>query len=292
MDLNSLLTIISPPMPYYMDIGKVTYQPGDKHPDRKNLGVFDFIFVIKGCLFIGEEDQRFEVSAGQSLILLPDKYHYSVKPIEEETVFYWIHFQVTGEWQEILTNAASLLNKSPAQPNDRSLTGETYAISIRKYETMTIPEQIYTLLEQLMELSYLSRSASFWQQQILFVQLLKTMDKGQKADYSSPAVIVADKIEAYIKGNYRNEITNDSLAEVLHFHPNYLARCMKSINGCTPIEYLINYRLEQAKLLLIKTDRSIAHIAEAVGFQYTPYFSKRFKEKNGISPLQYRKQFA
>ncbi|MNI97963.1 Transcriptional activator NphR [compost metagenome] len=58
------------------------------------------------------------------------------------------------------------------------------------------------------------------------------------------------------------------------------------------MEYVMQYRLEQARLLLLKTDWSMARIAEEVGFVYASYFSRCFTARNGITPLQYRKQYS
>ncbi|MEY8746097.1 helix-turn-helix transcriptional regulator [Paenibacillus tundrae] len=81
------------------------------------------------------------------------------------------------------------------------------------------------------------------------------------------------------------------LAEALHFHPNYIVRCMKAKYGCTPSDYLQEIRLDHARRLLVTTDWSIDCVAEEVGFRYSPYFSACFKRKMGISPLQFRKQY-
>ncbi|MNU07836.1 Arabinose operon regulatory protein [compost metagenome] len=58
------------------------------------------------------------------------------------------------------------------------------------------------------------------------------------------------------------------------------------------MEYLTDYRLEQAKLLLLKTEISIAKVAERTGFESTAYFSRRFALKVGISPLRFRKRYS
>lgn len=96
---------------------------------------------------------------------------------------------------------------------------------------------------------------------------------------------------AYIQKNYKEKITNEALAAALHFHPNYIVRCMKSKYGRTPIEYLLDYRLERAKRLLVTTEWSIERIAEEVGFRYSPYFSSCFKQSVGLTPLKFRKQY-
>jgi len=59
----------------------------------------------------------------------------------------------------------------------------------------------------------------------------------------------------------------------------------------TPINYLIDYRLSQAKNLLIETDEPISTICYHVGFNHLSYFSKRFQRKFGLTPLQYRKTY-
>ncbi|WP_330219322.1 helix-turn-helix domain-containing protein [Paenibacillus xylanivorans] len=94
----------------------------------------------------------------------------------------------------------------------------------------------------------------------------------------------------YIQQNYKTKVTNETLAAALHFHPNYVIRCMKMKYGKTPIEYLYELRLERGKRLLVTTDWQIG-IAEEVGFRYAPYFSSCFKQYIGLSPLQFRKQY-
>ena len=99
------------------------------------------------------------------------------------------------------------------------------------------------------------------------------------------------QIEIYLKQNYKEPITNKSLATQFHVHENYLARCMKVAFDCTPLEYLANYRIEQARLLLLKTDLPLHLISEEIGFSRLSYFSQCFKNKYGVSPANYRKQY-
>jgi hypothetical protein len=102
------------------------------------------------------------------------------------------------------------------------LTDEaSYRISIPKYWRVPDPEESSGKMQRLVDLSTQSRSHSFWERQQIFVELLKMMDEGQKETISSPAWIVAEKKEAYIKRNYRGEVTNQTLSELLHCHPNY-----------------------------------------------------------------------
>jgi Transcriptional regulator containing an amidase domain and an AraC-type DNA-binding HTH domain len=66
---------------------------------------------------------------------------------------------------------------------------------------------------------------------------------------------------------------------------------MKMKYGVTPIHYLLEFRLESAKRLLLTTEWTIERIADEVGFRYAPYFSACFKRQVGMSPLLFRKQY-
>lgn len=92
----SYIHLAAPPFPYFLECDRTVYQPGDQHPNRNRMGKFDLIIVEQGTLFIGEDEKEWEVAAGHTLLLLPDRYHYAVKPCEEITTFVWIHFHTVG----------------------------------------------------------------------------------------------------------------------------------------------------------------------------------------------------
>lgn len=267
-----ILTIPSFPLPYYLESGAAAYTPGEQHPNRRGLGVYDLIAVQEGALLIGEEDREWTVQPGQMLLLHPRRYHYSRGPCQVATRFYWLHFGVDGDPDK---------NRQ-----------QTYEIHLPQYWTLPAPSRIFQLFEGLLRLFSAPRSEAFWQEQTLFLELLKQLDESRFQREGSRAMAVAEATEALIRARYREPLTNRLLEEELHYHPNYLARCMKEVRDMTPLEYLMQYRLEQARLLLLKTDWSMARIAEEVGFGYASYFSRCFTSRNGITPLQFRKQYS
>lgn len=265
----------------------MSYFPGEQHPDRNRIGVFDLLVVVSGRIYIGEEAQHWEVSPGQMIILCPDKYHYSVKPCDVETCLYWLHFKEADRPEE-QSARSSISNFREKAKLSRT---ESYHIMLPKYEDLTEPTLVYALIQRLIGLSTEHRSQAFWQEQQLFADLLKIIENRQKAEVLSPSLQLAEKTEAYIKRHYRSRISNRDLSKAFHFHSNYITRCMQEVFHCTPMAYLHQYRLDQAKLLLIKTDWTITRIAGYVGFEYSPYFSSCFKKQEGVSPLQFRKQY-
>jgi AraC-like DNA-binding protein len=94
----------------------------------------------------------------------------------------------------------------------------------------------------------------------------------------------------YIEHNLSECITLDSLAQQAHFDKSYLIARFKESTGTSPMRYVSHLRIERAKVLLATTDDSITQIAQAVGFSSIHYFSRFFKEKEGLAPVEYRQQ--
>lgn len=288
MSEPAFITMDMPPMPYYITTGLTAFGPGDQHPNRRNLGIFDQLWVVKGALFIGEDNRQWTVTQGQTLLLLPDRFHYSVRPCDSETIFYWIHFAFEGKWSA--ESAADALHAVPAV---RQAWENPYSMVIPQYFAPTDFSLIESILRKLSASSYQSKSAAYMNEQRLFIELLGLLEnKPAESDSNATSVKLANKTETYLRQHYQEELTNASLAEALHFHPNYIVRCMKQIYHCSPMDYLHRYRMEQAKLLLIKTELSIARIAETIGFRNAPYFSNCFKRYAGISPSRFRDRFS
>lgn len=94
----------------------------------------------------------------------------------------------------------------------------------------------------------------------------------------------------YIEHNLSDRITLDSLAARVHFDKSYLTARFRDSLGASPMRYVNHLRMERAKSLLATTDDSITQIAKAVGFSSIHYFSRYFKEKEGVTPIEYREQ--
>lgn len=67
-------------------------------------------------------------------------------------------------------------------------------------------------------------------------------------------------------------------------------RSFKSRFHQTPMDYLIHYRIEQAKRLLTQTEASVTEIAFQAGFQSSAYFTKTFRTLQGMTPTAFRQQ--
>ncbi|QDQ02134.1 ABC transporter substrate-binding protein [Lysinibacillus fusiformis] len=99
---------------------------------------------------------------------------------------------------------------------------------------------------------------------------------------------VSAQIKAYLEENYVQPLTLESIGKALSYSPSHLSIQFKQQIGCSPIEYLIQLRIDKATLLLVKTDASLREIAMSVGYNDVYYFSRLFKKRVGVSPTQFR----
>lgn len=97
------------------------------------------------------------------------------------------------------------------------------------------------------------------------------------------------EIKQYVKYNYMNEIEVSALAREYGFERSYLFRIFKKRYGKGIKEYITEVRMENAKSLL---DRgySVCDTAALIGYKNEFNFSRAFKQYNGISPINYKKQ--
>lgn len=78
------------------------------------------------------------------------------------------------------------------------------------------------------------------------------------------------------------------LADKVHVSPSYLSDLLKKETGKNAQEHIHFYLIEEAKNMLLNTDKNISEIAYHLGFVYPQYFNKLFKKKTGKTPVEYR----
>ncbi|QHW31806.1 helix-turn-helix transcriptional regulator [Paenibacillus rhizovicinus] len=287
----------APPFPCFLAVGEDTYYFGSRHPDRSNLGVFDLLVVTKGALYITEEAASYTVTAGHMLILKPNKSHATYRSCDEETHFYYVHFQSIGIWSEETADGWTdhphpHYREYELADSDDRLNIKTSVLQLPQFCALPNPESLYACLQQLLELVPQPQAWARWQQQLVFQNILQLLHAAGENEKDSTSLRLAEKVAHFLRTHYREPVSYHRIREAFSFHPTYLSRCMKQAYGMNLIEYLIAYRIEQAALLLIKTDLSVGEIAEQVGFANLSYLARRFAKEKGVNPSGYRKRFA
>ena len=93
----------------------------------------------------------------------------------------------------------------------------------------------------------------------------------------------------YIKEHYAENLSVSDITTQGNLSRSECFRSFKLVTGENPMEFVNEFRLNQAAALLSSTEQNITEIAGAFGFNSASYFGKLFREKYGQSPLQFRK---
>lgn len=118
--------------------------------------------------------------------------------------------------------------------------------------------------------------------------ILSICRRRQQIQISAITAPVQEALD-YIKLHYAEAVTLEELADVCGLSPNYFSRMFREQIGETYIDYLAEFRLEQAKQLLSNTTKTIKDIANEIGYLDDKYFRKLFKNRFGGTPSAYRK---
>ncbi|GAC43483.1 helix-turn-helix transcriptional regulator [Paenibacillus popilliae] len=283
-----------PPLPYYIYSGAGMMEPGQKHASRRNIEVFDMLFVTGGCLHMHEEKREYAVHPDHVLILRPDQTHGGTKECGKPTTYFWLHFQTEGAWEalEDVPSSHAFDGCEAAMASPSSFAPRPFLVTLPQFGKPLQPDRLREVLLQLQEFQEgIPEPNTPWKEQMLFQQLFHLLSVSADPTDLSPAAACAERAAAYFRRHYREDIKVQALGNSLNFHPVYIARCMQKQFGCSPIEYLTRCRIEQAKLLLHQTDLPISRIAEEVGFHQAAYFAACFSRYEGMSPRRYRQQF-
>ncbi len=109
---------------------------------------------------------------------------------------------------------------------------------------------------------------------------------------------ILNRLEDILTDYFKSEdLTNKGLptvqkiAETLNVSPNYLSGLLKVLTGQSTQQHIHDKVIEKAKEKLSTTHLSISEIAFQLGFEHSQSFSKLFKNKSGVSPLEFRASF-
>jgi AraC-like DNA-binding protein len=152
---------------------------------------------------------------------------------------------------------------------------QEYHANIDKYSDSVIIAQLELLL------TYADRfyNRQFLTRKIASHQLLERME-GLLDEYFAGADLVRKGLP-----------TVQWLAEALHVSPDYLSGMLKVLTGLNAQQQIHAKLIDKAKERLSTTDLSVSEIAYELGFEHPQSFSKLFKSKTSLSPLEFRHSF-
>lgn len=98
------------------------------------------------------------------------------------------------------------------------------------------------------------------------------------------------KVQNYILEHLADKISTEDIAQELQVNRTYLSRIFKKETGSTLVDYIHTLKMDEAKRLLITTDKSLIAIANSLSFSSQSQFQMIFKKVVGCTPTEFKKQ--
>ena len=118
----------------------------------------------------------------------------------------------------------------------------------------------------------------------------KAINNKNKKSLTDNTIIAIEKVQDFIRLNYQDDISRDSLSSIVEMSPDHLSRMFKKYVGMTIKDFVHELRIENAIGKLWDHERKIIDIAYEVGFDNISSFNRIFKKLKGLTPSDYRKK--
>lgn len=254
-------------LPFFIEMAGISYCDESYRISRKNSTIYVFEYVLEGEGTVITDGKEFTAKKGDIYILhrRSDHLYYSDK---------------ANPWTKIWFNARGPLIDSLVQ---------LYRLThINHIENVPVSSLFLDLLGAARKAGNYNPAFSD-EASRLFFQLILTLYPHvhkEQPTYSGDARILKE----YLDKNNSAKVELKDLCDQIYHSPSQTIRIFKKAFGITPYQYLLNQKIELAKLLLLNSNKSIKEISMDLNFYDEHYFSNLFKTKTGISPLKYRKQ--
>ena len=235
----------------------------------------ELFYVVDGKGEFNIQGQRFPVKANDFVIINPQVEHTELSSPDEP-----LEYIVLG------INGLSFSNLTPVSEG-----GHPFSFFNLRDEQKDILRYLNAMVQEATSQQMSYELVCHNLLEILLIKILRHQHFDLEVGKQSKATKDISFIKHYLETYYHESIQLEDLASMTHLSRFYISHSFKKEIGMSPMEYLIDIRIKESKILLRTTNYSISQVADIVGFTTPTYFSKQFRKSTGISTTDYREQF-
>lgn len=243
----------------------------DKHWHRS----IEIFAVFEGGLTFYLMETEQQLKPGDFMLVNSNEIHSVDSPLPNQTVVVQI----------------------PLQTFSGYFTGEqfirfTHDPKLHDAQVMKLIKEMYTTYMEKKPGYEMKVKSGYYMLLYLLVTKYREMDVTQRMLKQNKKLNRLTTITNYIKENYREEISLESLAGIFGYAPAYLSRMFQKYAGINYKDYVQSVRVEYAFRELAGTDHTVSEIASNNGFPNSKAFTKAFQKKYGMLPSEYRRSIS
>lgn len=265
----------------------------------------EIMYVLRGSVTNHVENQIFTYEAGECCIMNKNIRHSEEFTGDFQAVFIMLSDNFIAELLDEYYEMASVFSK----PDDANLVlqlfqdSQSHSLQFDKIYLDCFPvipaneilEKTYPLFNSILHEIINLQPGSLFYIKGNFSRLLQLMTDpnlfsiNRIHSESDNQEYLFSKITHIMKSSH-GRCTREELSSQLHYNGEYLNRIIKKYTGKTILEYGQSVYLDEARIQLTNTDKSISSIIDELGFSNRSHFYRLFEKAYGQTPLDYRKQ--
>ncbi|MDD6485134.1 MAG: AraC family transcriptional regulator [Clostridiales bacterium] len=229
------------------------------------------LYIHEGYLKIRIDGKMKNIAEGKCVIFTPNVSHEVFYPVNEKQSIYYAH--VTGT---AISESINMLTQKPIS---------VFPVKSNQLFSLIFMQLIEEFLKSRNFEDDTFKPTSTVKISALIFQIL---DMLKPEDRDSCDDVIFNSMR-YISNHFCEDINLEKCASNCCLSVSRYTHLFKEKIGISPYKLIVRLRIEKAKKLLENTSASVTEISEDVGFLDPAYFSRFFKDKNGLSPSEYRK---
>lgn len=262
---------------------------------KRSVNSYEIIIGLRDTAYIQQEDERYEVGAGDVLMLLPNKTHWGYAYSGPQVSFYWLHFQIADDSNALLEQKEGEAELARYCNNPFLQNRVPFVLLPACYKPFEMDKAaiLFRQLLHVVQSRYYTRHGADYMLTSLLIEL--TQQAVSAYAQSVPEGVTSRQrmmgVLEWIRIHAADKISADDAARELNYNADYLARMFKKEMGMPMQEYIQKTKIDRAKEELCRTDRTIKEIANSFGFEDEKYFMKVFRKHQQMTPTQFRRAF-
>ena len=279
---------------FFFKAGEFTAPPGWRHKRLHHERDFEIFLGVAGTVPLLVDGARVDLGPGDCVVTPPGATVEGAAATTEAVDFYWLHFFAGWRTLDDDGQGGGLPGRFAAEL-ERVRDGE---FSAALHEVCLLPRtfrpsrphRAVLALRQVLDTAnrfrYTQRACDFLTGALL-VELGDDFLRSL-AERSVPQPASTAPVAEWIRSHISADLTVSDVARQFKVNPDYLTRVFRSEHGTTLRDYILDLKIEAAKVLLVRTDLAVAQVARYSHFRDVRNFLKRFRERAGVTPSEFR----
>jgi AraC-like DNA-binding protein len=274
----------------HIERGMALQHPHDLTAVLHHHDFAELVIIVSGQGRQHIEGVEYPVATGDVFLIQGNIEHYFVERNEMEhynVMFNPARLPLPESELRQIPGYQAIFHLEPAYRRSHQFTSH---LQLDKAGLVTVKEIIRRMENELHD-NVNGVNAAVFGHLVALIVFISRQYSAQATSYKRKGLLRLAKLIGLLEKDYAKDWNLEKIARMSGMSKNNLLRVFKDATGQSPIDFLLNLRLQNAAAMLLDSDCNITETAQNSGFHDSNYFTRQFKRKFGISPLRYRIRF-